>query len=168
MNDQKTHAAHSKHPDILSWWTDIEITDLDWQARCDSLIDEIRPFPDAKGMTLTGFGTVFGGFAYGSSSPEIPLGWRLDRKHSMLVPLRSTAKGKAIAAKIKALGRLDDARMHVPGIPTDLFNGSGLVMVDGEVWVQFRHPRSDIDLDLWTPAKLSEWYAASERSATSK
>ncbi|MEW9530733.1 hypothetical protein [Microbispora sp. NPDC049125] len=100
---------------------------------------------------------------------DIPDGWRFDHKRGCLVPRLTSAEGKRIAAELAEL-RKPDPREAAPGMPKNIlasgqFMTCGMDLMEGAVyaWWPDSIPVEQVDLTLWEPVKLSEYYALVER-----
>lgn len=111
-------------------------------------------------------GEVFG---VSRDGDEIPEHWRYDQRKNCLVPRRSTKPGRAIAARLGSLRRPDPRALK--GMPNRTFaaDGSSLLTsgvdeIDGAVYVTWGAAirEREVDLNLWEPVKLSEYYTVLE------
>lgn len=99
---------------------------------------------------------------------EVPTGWRLDKRHHVLVPARSKREGKALAAEIDGIPSFNP-RQDVPGMPSWSL-GAGFVASfgaerHGDALYVVRSTDSiaeEVDGGIWERVKLSEYHAVRE------
>jgi hypothetical protein len=102
-------------------------------------------------------------------------GWRRERDSDVIVPYRRTNVGKVVAAELEAL---EYTFPHPPGMPNMVLGDGYMGVVSAEkfggdwyAWttVPLRPADSgladslkEVDTDLWTPIKMSEFWTAKE------
>ncbi|MEV7014076.1 hypothetical protein [Streptosporangium sp. NPDC051022] len=155
----------SAHPDVLKIWGDSDAATQDWQTQVEAFLDEHRLtgrnvyFSDASSAIL--------GVEH-NENEEVPPGWRVHRTHGYLVPRLTTKAGKTANTRLDELKR-PDPRDEVPGMPKNCLVGAsfmtcGMQVMGGVLYVTWPRPipESQVDLAVWEPVKLSEYYAAIE------
>lgn len=155
-----------------SLWAKWQDENIEYCASRDAFLAEWAP-DGCSLMLSSGFGGERPlGVSVEGYNNEVPDGWRLDRKHWILLPYRKTPRGKKIAAAMEAL-QWRDHRSDLIGMPSHLFTGwawcvPGIEMHDGAMFAIWpdEGPTEGIDLAIWEPVKLSEWYAMIEGEAT--
>lgn len=133
--------------------------------------EQMKAFLDESGM---GKRTVWTDDLTGSivgldhDGESVPDGWRVDRRTGYLKPRLATKTGKAIAAKLVGL-RKPDPSVGLPGMPGECFVGlalatCGLRLMKGALYATWSTPIpvDRVDLTIWQPVKLSEYYAVVE------
>ncbi len=148
-----------------------------WQEKREILMKELDPTGKRGAMvSRSGGRMVFLGMEH-KNDLEVPLGWRLDREHSILVPRRSTSAGKQIVQRIEDVcPPLSDPRGTIPGMPHGhlglgedkrmYYMHPGIERHGGwlyAVWGTDEPPISEIDLKIWKSVKLSAYYALVEK-----
>lgn len=164
MADRELTVYRTYRPELIKHWYDGQANLKAWSQRMDAFLDE-------QGL---GNGTVwtynitghFGGVDHDGA--EVPNGWRVDRRTGRLMPRLSTREGKAIGAKLDEL-RKPDPRADLPGMPGDCFVSlalltCGLHLMRGALYATWGLPipEAQVDLTVWQPVKLSEYYAVLE------
>lgn len=111
----------------------------------------------------------------------LPDGWHLHPKDkSIAYPRKSSSAGKKSAKRFEAIGKEPTIRDFLPGMP-HIYLASGAVRgfnlfepgflwtpEVAWVWWGCELPDSEVDLSIWTRAKLSEFYAAKESLEAAK
>ena len=154
----------------------------EWFAKVKALIVEADPEhgDEREIWTTRGFSPSRQLAGFGSYPKTVPDGWRVDNR-GRLLPRRTGTIGKAWAAKFDALHRAPlDIRDQLPGgMPSHAFSGLSVhspgidFLDDGRVFIYWAHDPTDlgpdpgnmvrapqIDPDVWTRVKLSDYYAA--------
>jgi hypothetical protein len=159
----------------LSLWAKWQAENVADCAKRDAFLTEWAPEGCAL-MLSSGFGGKRPvGVSVEGWAEKVPEGWRLDRKRWVLVPFMKTARGKKIRKALDALQRRDQ-RSDLIGMPSSLFSGwawcqPGIEVHDGAMFVEWPDegpPVEKIDLTIWEPVKLSEWYAMKEAEESAK
>jgi len=180
----------SDHPDVIGWWDDLNETRRVWSVRCTEVVDSLgyEGFtPVIADGTKSGRLVGINGRDDNRRllPPPSPAWRRMDEDMSYYRPYRNGKKDQ----KILDLFSADDVVWKMPfppgGMPLDMMVAPrsytpGMHMIDGVLWipwsvgqgyvdpdpdladkVNFRKASADtVDHDVWTPAKLSEFYAA--------
>ncbi|MEU8199481.1 hypothetical protein AB0C10_37430 [Microbispora amethystogenes] len=158
----------SSHPDVLAKWDARQRDIADWRDRFHAECAKLGIDPDkVQGNTWSGTIT---GVTYDDGDP-IPEGWRHDKRSGHLRPALKTAAGKRIAAVLKTMRRPEPAD-DVPGMPYTYWPDDDnriyrvRMRLNGDVlYAVWPRPVGDdlgVDLALWEPVKLSEFYAMVE------
>lgn len=177
MNELSLCVFRSSDPALLAAWERMRVSAHAHHDATDAMVVDLG-FPadhpvwvrdDHPGQRVTGFGIPESG---------APDGWRVETKYGdMMVPRRSTKVGKAIQAKIDAIGLRPDGRTVIKnfGMPLRVFAGlrlmsPGVARKDDTVWVKWGqdprtgdggelkvNPHDRVDMDIWTQVMLSEF-----------
>lgn len=172
MSERQEVAYRSDHPDVLVCVTRYQDEMADWERRlatftAEQFGDDRRPYLFHSSIS----GTRLGGFEVrGDEGRTPPAGWRVDRKHWMLVPFRTKKEGKAIAKAFDLLDPPQDPRQTVPGMPSCTFAAlphiysPAMHQLGDAVYVKWPVEPTDgkVDADIWQRIPLSEFYAAVE------
>lgn len=159
-------------PRMTSLWAKWNAEKDEYVTQRDAFLAEYAPEGCAL-MLSSGFGGARPlGVSVEGWSEKVPDGWRLDRKHWVLVPFKKTAQGKRIAVALATLKRRDQ-RADLVGMPSFLMDGfawhqPGIEIHDDAmfvIWSDGGPPADEIDSTVWERVRLSEWYALIEDEA---
>ncbi|MGR6922608.1 hypothetical protein ACU635_50855 [[Actinomadura] parvosata] len=162
MTDRQT-VYRSFAPKVLAHWRDAEAAVVAWRQKVRVTLAELG-VDDRNAMvnSLTG---VIVGLDHAGEPPE---GWRLDGRTGYIVPRLNTKAGRLIGAALDELRR-PDPREALPGMPKDCRVGNRLRMcavrpMKGALYATWGGPIPErvVDLTLWQPVKLSEYWAVVE------
>ncbi|MEV0382322.1 hypothetical protein [Nonomuraea sp. NPDC050643] len=165
MIDQTVYRTRDES--VLSAWRDAERQVADWRTRfdagCVSLgIDLTQVIANTWSGRIKGVRHTVG--------DPIPDGWRYDKREGLLMPALRTPAGRRLAMVLDGLKRPMPAD-ELPGMPYVHLTEGGLVRVtarlmgDGALYAEWPCRISEshgVDLTIWEPVKLSEYYAARE------
>lgn len=160
----------SAHPDVLAAWNDGIVQFEDWKKRFNEKIVEWG-FPAGHSFFVQSMGFGSGSRVVGLAKVDsIPEGWRLESKHRLIVPARTTKAGKAVAKDFDAM-RVEPnpkRRLAKLGMPTHFFwslrVGTYGAVLDGDnvLWVRWSSPVDGVDDTYWQHVPLSQFYAMVE------
>lgn len=148
---------------VLDWWQDAEGTMREFYAAAR----EFAARYDRNPHMLHGWGSSLVGLDPTDADYDSPPdGWRLhrgtERQGDWLTPIRRSNAGKALYAEIEAIRTKGDPRHKLPGWKWEMFRAEpGLFLHDGYVWMH-TGTTDGVDVDVWEPVRLSEFYAARE------
>lgn len=154
----------STHPDVLAAWEDSVCRHVGWVAAVKRFAAR-WPGHQALQTSYPGHKFIVGLDGTEQPGPE----WRWNRQRGQWVPDKRNKAGKALSKEmnelaVQGLGKL-------PGMPSEILGpghmySHGVDVWDRVVWVSWNCGAdllADIDLTIWEPGKLSEYYAAKEQ-----
>ena len=162
------HAVYSSdQPDVLGWWSDTQARYRDFHAACDGLV---APVDGAKLTLMTRSGG--GRWAHGwdlpgvrRDRPDPPSGWRYDRD-GYLVPDKRTRAGKTAAASLPRFAPGKTPGMPSLAIAASVLMSPSIELLDGVMWAGWSAEVDDqVDLDVWSTARMSAYWMAKEAAA---
>jgi hypothetical protein len=117
------------------------------------------------------------GYVEPDRSADPKPGWRRDSKTGFMKPALRTPEGKAIAQRLKGIWYAAGEKPGLPGVVMgEGFMGPFVLQKFGDTWYayitvplrSYAADLSEVDVQLWEPAKLSEYFAAVEAAEESK
>lgn len=167
---------YSDHPEVVGWWEDVA-------AQRESARGSLQAIEERLGadewrvvaVPSTSWEMRVVGVRNMSRPQEEPpeRGWRLNQRKRVWIPDKRTSEGKE-------LDRIFNESTIKPGVlkgmPESVRHDGvwcfpGIHFLDGKVWVTWGCPKDaingewsqeDLDLDIWTQGKLSEYHALLE------
>jgi hypothetical protein len=166
-------------PAVLEAWDAWAVRRTDWGRRLHEIVESVSPYAAAEtGIFTVSRPSQFAGIGYSGSYGRDAIaalkeqGWRLDRKHGVLMPHKSTAPGRAIAKKLDQIGSCPD--VDLPGMPSMCFSGMsfmypGIERKDGPpggyllvLWSTPTVELEKVDPAVYEQILLSEYYRIKE------
>lgn len=158
----------STHRDVLAHWDTVAAGRAEWPQVMKAALAR-WDLPEAKVVNMTHYGVPFS-VEY-PQGPEIPHGWRRDRRGD-LTPRKSTTRGKEIAAEMETLacpkhfaglpGGMPSASIVIPHLLSPTITRHG----DTVYAAWSREPDAGdmqhVDETAWQQVKLSEYHVALE------
>lgn len=164
MGDRDLTVYRTTHPDALAAWHTAAEARQVWGEQMKAFLDE-HGFGD-RNVYISHHGRPLG-ITHADGDP-VPDGWRIDSRTGHLMPRLATRAGKKIEARLGEL-RQPDPRHNMPGMPMECFVSRALLtcgmrIIGGALYVEWGRliPEDLIDLKVWQPVKLSEYYRALE------
>lgn len=164
MSDRDLTVYRSFRPEVIQHCRDAQDAVAAWGERLKAALTEL-------GMgKRTVWTNDLTGWIVGldHDGDNVPDGWRVDRPTGYLKPRLATKTGKAIATKLDGLSKPDPG-VGLPGMPGECFVGLGLAtcglrLMKGALYATWSVPIpvDRVDLTIWQPVKLSEYYAVLE------
>lgn len=182
MSEADLYVFASTDPAIVglkAQWTAAYKT---WAESVEALAEELFPGQDRPPLIRNGWGDVsIAGFAILDSDGHVtPDGWR-NIRGEFLYPSKRSKEGKALASRISAMV-YKNPRRDLPGMPMEKWiphperMGASKILYPGikvlgdVMYVSWAVDPSqedemgnpNVDLTVWTPVPLSQYYAAIE------
>lgn len=167
----------TRNPQAVALALDYSAAVGEWKQRARALLEELG-FPGRKPFvpgSMLHFRLAGIECAAGERPPR---GWRVaesDDGHAF-IPDRRTVAGRHAASKLTGAAPPRDPRLDLPGMPSRHWEGNhmlhpALQVLEGDtvLYVSWSEaPVSEIDLAIWEPVRLSEFYAAVEADDAAK
>ena len=168
MNANREVVYRMRDHDAAKRWYEEQAAELTaWRG-------SLTEFLTAQGLDAAAvYITSFGALSAVRNPGTVPDGWRVKGKteSDKIVPDKRRKTGRDAAARLEEL-RKPQLREALPGkMPSLSFTRTGLMQpgvrcMAGTVWVTwdgFPDDATDLDMDVWEQARLSEYYTALEQ-----
>jgi hypothetical protein len=165
MSEYATKTVYrTSNPEALAAWHTAAAARDAWAVQMKAFLDE-HGF-DSRSVYVGHSGRVLG--ISHEQGDDVPDGWRVDSRTGYLMPRLAKKAGKAIDARLSELIQ-PDPRDAMPGMPKECFVSlamltCGLEVIDEALYATWSRPipEDEVDLAVWQPVKLSEYYAVLE------
>lgn len=173
MSNNPAEVYRSTAPEVLELWETYRAKRVEW-------VDAVADFCKKHSGIDRGWFHHFLNDEYFDglvvlNREHVPRGWRIDRRHGMMVPNKRTPEGKGFAAEMSKLRKAPS--FEPPGMPgrvsvTIDADGRGRTYGFGaerfgdhlEISWFAPVPPERVDLGIWKKIPLSQWHAEREAS----
>jgi hypothetical protein len=175
---QTTYVYRCNDADLLADWERYQKDHAKWRRKIKRQIGSWFPrqgrCPVVQHPGFGGTERWIGVSSVHGDYRDPPEGWRYDRKHGHLMPLKKTKEGREIAKVIDATTAPETMRKRLPGMPGHLWSGRhglhtympGIQRMGDAIYVTWSveliAKEDGYDPKLWKRVKLSEYHALRE------